>query len=738
MSTLVIGVHLHDGRYHGAGDWPPAPARLFQALIAGAGLSGPLAIEERETFRWLEERRAPTIAVPAAWRGRSVLFYMPNNDSDRVAGDPHRMAEIRTATKVFKPYIFDAEVPFLYMWPLDGTTEDEQRSRATCALAERLYQFGRGVDMAWGWGEVLDASQIEARLSRYPGRVYRPSAGQGRSHLACPGSKSFDSVEKRYQAYGKRFEIVGTGKAARPMFRQPPRPRFRLVPYASPPLRYLYELREPTPEGPFAPWPLARASALVVWLRDGAVERLARVMPPARGEEVNRVLVGRKVDGTNDGPTEDRVRILPLPSIGHPHADGEIRRVLVEVPPTCPLAAGDVNWAFSGLDITDAETGEVRAVLTPADPGAGFFRHYGLGDDVAYRVWRTVTPAALPEVAGRRRIDPARRAAEAKHGRERALEQARAVSAVTQAMRHAGVRNPIETIRVQREPFHANGERVEAFANGTRFAKEQLWHVEITFAAKASGPLVLGNGRFLGLGLMAPVSMVRGLHVFAVEAGLVGTPDPVYVARALRRAVMARAQEILGVTQLPTFFSGHDGNGSPARSHGSSHLAFAFDLARARLVIAAPHILDRRHPTSEERDHLVVLDRALENLGELRAASAGRLELRSEWVDLDADALTAPSRIWESATPYCVTRHAKKVAPTDALSADLRAECRRRGLPEPIQVRPSEVRGVPGVGLIGHARLVFAVAVNGPILLGRSRYLGGGLFYGTDRRLDRG
>lgn len=176
--------------------------------------------------------------------------------------------------------------------------------------------------------------------------------------------------------------------------------------------------------------------------------------------------------------------------------------------------------------------------------------------------------------------------------------------------------------------------------------------------------------------LMAPVSTVRGLRVLAVEAGLVGTPDPVCVARALRRAVMARTQEILGAARLPTLFSGHDGDGSHARSHGSSHLAFTFDPARARLVIAAPHILDRRHPTSEERDHLAILDQALENLGELRAGSAGRLRLRSELVDLDVDALTAPSPIWESATPYCVTRHAKKVAATYALSADLRAPTR--------------------------------------------------------------
>jgi len=53
---LVISIRLHEGRYHGAGDWPPAPARLFQALVAGAGLSGPLQSEQIAALKWLEER----------------------------------------------------------------------------------------------------------------------------------------------------------------------------------------------------------------------------------------------------------------------------------------------------------------------------------------------------------------------------------------------------------------------------------------------------------------------------------------------------------------------------------------------------------------------------------------------------------------------------------------------------------------------------------------------------------
>jgi CRISPR-associated protein Csb2 len=114
--------------------------------------------------------------------------------------------------------------------------------------------------------------------------------------------------------------------------------------------------------------------------------------------------------------------------------------------------------------------------------------------------------------------------AEAKDGAERAAEQARAAAAVTQALRHAEVRAHAEVIRLQREPFEARGERVEAFAPGTRFPKERLWHVEITFNAPIAGPLVIGDGRFLGLGVMAPLPRGQPVHAFVVEGGLAATP----------------------------------------------------------------------------------------------------------------------------------------------------------------------------------------------------------------------
>ncbi|MBB5016452.1 type I-G CRISPR-associated protein Csb2 [Rehaibacterium terrae] len=505
MKALVLYIRLHDGRYHGCADWPPSPARLFQALVAGAGLGGPLAETEKNALEWLERQDPPLVAAPLARQpSRGVLFYMPNNDSDAIGGDPQRMAKIRTATKHFKPWHFDAAVPFLYVWSLTEEADGEH-AKVICSLAERLYQFGRGIDMAWAWGEVLDDGALKDLFAKHPGHLYRPSAGSSEIELLAPCLGSLKSLCLRYEAFGDRFRYVKEGESVCVVFRKPPTPRFRKTPYNNPPSRQLYELQSAT--GAFAPWPLTRTTALVAKLRDGAVGWLKKALPGITGD-IDRVLVGRRPDGTNDIPPEHRVRIIPLPSIGHFHADQEIRRVLVEVPPTCPLRADVVARAFSGLDVFDQETGEILATLVKADD-AGFLRHYALEDALEdnrlYRVWRTVTPAVLPVASRSWQIGRSRMRSQVKTGSERRVGLERAAAAVVQALRHAGVRTRVDAIRLQREPFTASGARTEAFASGTRFAEDRLWHVELTFKEKLAGPLLLGNGRFMGLGLMTPV-----------------------------------------------------------------------------------------------------------------------------------------------------------------------------------------------------------------------------------------
>lgn len=714
---LTIHVRACEGRYHGDGDDPPSPFRLFQALVAGAGISGPLDEQTKGALAWLEGLPdAPIIGAPRTVRGQAVSMFMPNNDLDAKKGDVRRIGEVRLATKVWKPRLFDASVPWIYAWPF--AEADESQAATVSALSEKIYQFGRGVDMAWAWGELLEQASLDARLSEYDGVVRRPSAGDGLV-LACPHSGSLESLDRRYSA--RRFRSQG----GRRVFVQPPKPSYRRLAYESYAARHVFELRSATDSERSVAWPLDRASSLVVAAREAARERLSAAMP-SRTDEIERYLVGRRSDGSNAAPPESRVRLVPIPSIGMRYADRGIRRILVEIPGACPLRGEDVRWALSGSELFDPETGEVTDVVLSATADDDMLRHYGVG--AMARVFRTVTPVALPE--GRRRIEPARRVEEAKQGLERMVEVGSTRGAVIRALRHAGVTAHADSIRVQREPFEASGSRVEPFAEGTRFEKERLWHVEIAFDAQVEGPLLIGDGRFLGLGLMAPVpDIVPGVHAFAVLDGLDCDPRPLEVAHALRRAVMARVQVVIGEReQLPAFFSGHEQDGAPVRRAHSSHLAFALEPQSRVLLVLAPHVVERRSPTDQELNQLRILDVALEGFGELRAGRAGRLRLSPSVVtDEQNDSLFGRSRFWNTATPYVVTRHAKGVRASEALAADVHAECRRIGLPEP-RIESRNLFGMPGTGLMGDVQLTFPQSIPGPLLLGRTRHIGGGLF----------
>ncbi len=500
MTTfLVLSIRLHDGRYHGAGNWPPAPARLFQALIAGSGIGGPLPPEHLDALEWMETTcAAPIIAAPKALTGQSVGNFVPNNDLDAKGGDPRNIGGIRTKKQI-RPRIFDAETHFHYAWEIPAGEESSGHLVVLQKLADRIYQLGRGVDFAWATAELMSEEKLEVLLSGYAGTVHRPTPrGSNGLALACPVKGSLSSLERRYAANADRFELIQAGRVFSQSFRQQPKARFNLVAYDSPPARRVFDLRETEAPDRFSPWPLHRVYQLVKLSRDLAAQKLTTAFPTQEAD-IQRWIIGRRADGSNGGSPTERIRLIPIPSIGHEHADMQVRRLLIEIPGACPFTPDDVFWAFSGLTIEPDEGGP----LLVASNGPDVLKYYSA--EKGATVWRSVTPVVVPDSAARRRIEPSRRIAEAKPASEKLAEQNRAARAIATALRHAEVRNSVVQIAVQREPFQGSGERVESFAEESRFAKERLWHVEITFAEPYSGPLIVGDGRFAGLGIMVPI-----------------------------------------------------------------------------------------------------------------------------------------------------------------------------------------------------------------------------------------
>jgi CRISPR-associated protein Csb2 len=260
--------------------------------------------------------------------------------------------------------------------------------------------------------------------------------------------------------------------------------------------------------------------------------------------------------------------------------------------------------------------------------------------------------------------------------------------------------------------------------------------VEVAFDAPQPGPLIIGDGRYLGLGLLAPVRRAEGVLAFAIKNEFAATLEPLVVARALRRAVLARAQAEIGEAKaLPLFITGHERDGAPARGGSHRHIAFVHDPGRRRLLLIAPHVFEHRSPARSEAKDWDVLERAMIGFQALRVGGHV-LRVTPTGVDFDGDPLFAPAREWESMTPYRVVRHRKLADAAAAVSADIVQECREARLPS-VTAQTREARGITGSGLTGRARLAFEVAVPGPILIGRDRHFGGGLFLGI-REIPQG
>jgi CRISPR-associated protein Csb2 len=669
------------------------------------------------------------MAAPSRTSLRSVTSFVPNNDLDAKGGDPALLATIRTA-KTLRPSVFDADRPAAYLWTFDG---DDGLAHRLAELASRLHTLGHGIDAAFAHAEVLDAVDAGAKLAALGGAPHRPVARSAVSTggTPCPTQGSLESLRVRHESFRGRFERVGSGRKAVVQFRQPSKPHVRSVAYDRTPACLSFELRPSQGAARFQTWPLAEVTALTIAVRD----QLARALKHAWPDEVNRLVIGR---GAGPADSAMRLRIIPLPSIGMRHTDPGIRRVVLEIPPDHPIPLPDLEWALAGRELADAHGEPTSVVLTPTND-TSMLERYGVGGRLAAaRVWCTVTPAALP-------------VARSRDGLGRAQAEAKIAGAIGHALRHAGITAPVADVTIQREPFDLKGERADHFAPD-RFDARDLRHVELTFSRPVAGPMLIGNGRFLGLGLMRPVrdrevkdwAKTEGVYVFEIKHGpTLQESDAKAITRALRRAVMARAQAVARQRlkrgeALPTFFTGHAETGgrgavsAPAATGLHEHLFYGLDPGSEgrppRFLVIAPHQADRnRDVRRRTRGHLDWLAQAVTELDDLRAGSLGRFTLAPGAIQPD-DSVLASGAIWTSLMPYRPTRYPRRGEEVAAsLRADVLTECARRGLPKP-DVDIVEWKVGERGGLAARVRLRFVKAVAGPILLGANSHFGSGLF----------
>lgn len=125
VEYLLGRVFAGDFRDRSEPEWPPHPARLFSALAA-AHFEGGQNPEERQALEWLESQDPPAIRAGEPGESVPTLAYVPTN----YPGDPPPV--LRTRQPRYFPAQAPSEARVYFIWP------GSQPGAATAAALDRL------------------------------------------------------------------------------------------------------------------------------------------------------------------------------------------------------------------------------------------------------------------------------------------------------------------------------------------------------------------------------------------------------------------------------------------------------------------------------------------------------------------------------------------------------------------------------------------------------------------------
>jgi len=482
VSHLLLTIRFLDARYHGKADggrreWPPSPMRLFAALLAGA--KSRWSDQQREAFEWLQRQPPPVIRASKGRPGVGMLTYVPNNNSDS--------GQIKRTAKVIQPTLLNEPPIVQYSWEVEPG--DGARAQAIAEAAHHIRALGWGIDLAIGDGSVVgvrpsDHGALDVFHARPPG------VGGGVC-LRVSVNGSLQSLEDAYRLSLDRIRPGGE------VHDQPGIPTCEKRVYAASGARPFCALALQTPDEEPVAFRPQQIKELVGMIRHAAacdvvrraVEKMNRSRPARDAIDVDRVILGHPPDAP--GP---RLSVLPLPSIGHAHSDGHIRRVILAEPVSgdgslCRLLFQTLHGrALEPTLPADASSpGEVRLVqLAPTDR---FLCYYAPPNPA--RVWASVTPVLLPGYDDRKQ-----------HRGDHQKRLARAERLVCRAMAQAGIDVPAR-IEVSRVPWWPGSLHVRDYRPREKLEHYPRYHVRLCFGQPITGPLAIGAGRHAGFGVMA-------------------------------------------------------------------------------------------------------------------------------------------------------------------------------------------------------------------------------------------
>lgn len=518
---FCLSFHFPDQRFHGRGDgnapeWPPSPLRVFQALAASSASRRSLE-SDTPALQWMEQQSSPVIVAPVGIELRGYRMSVPNNAMDIVAkawagGNYSNSGDACPAThramKTVRPTYLPDGGAVHYLWEV--TDEMPKYTDTLSTIARSISVLGWGIDLVVSEGRMLSREQVDA----LDGERWSP-LGEADAHgLRTPVPGTLDNLKQIHTGFLRRLE---NGVFNAP----PPLSAFRMIDYrrardiSARPFA-AFSLLKPDAGGYRAFDTTRRALTLA-----GMMRHLTKTAAYSAGwseDQINSLVLGHLNNSPDThfpvGPS--RFAYLPIPSIETRDGSrynfvGNVRRVIVTA--FSPDFEPQIDWArkaLSGGDLVDNH-GEVVGMLATIPSNEKMVRRYTQPSSS----WATVTPLVLPGFDDpshyRRRLRKGTDADEQKQLLFK-LDQ-RIDGLLRKAIVQAGISRTLAdhaALEWRKTGFLPGVERVERYGVPNHLKRFPLYHVRIKWRDTAQnelrvpGPICLGGGRFLGLGLFVP------------------------------------------------------------------------------------------------------------------------------------------------------------------------------------------------------------------------------------------
>jgi CRISPR-associated protein Csb2 len=230
----------------------------------------------------------------------------------------------------------------------------------------------------------------------------------------------------------------------------------------------------------FLPYAHAKLIHIAGMTRNASIKAMKDL--PNADEWVESLVAGHRLDGQ---PDHRQLSYVPLPSIGHGHADAMIRRVMIIAPFGYEAELRHLAEQLDGEQL-QPEGGGAGPVLDRLRSD-GVTRQY-LGPSEA---WASVTPVILP---GHDDHKPEKTI--------KLIERALAQSGIEQGCRYTWGAVPNFSNCLTAHRYDRNGRRTGYFRPDHLDGLTAI-HIRITFEHPVAGPLTIGAGRHCGLGVLA-------------------------------------------------------------------------------------------------------------------------------------------------------------------------------------------------------------------------------------------